>query len=197
MNPFTNMTDALTARGAQRGSFPRVPIKASGKKPNKTQALRDYLRDTGPATAVVLADEVGLERVDLVSALLGKDLILGRVYREGIVYHFNHQYADTVRANEEDMARRLRLAGWTATPPTTGQDSQGPFTESITWFDVVQGGPMPDAFTCVLLELEDSAEPVWAGCWDGERWCDTYSDPIHDRVSAWAHMPFGQKGGAQ
>ena len=81
MNPFTNMNDALTARGTQRGARPRGLIKAGGK-PNKTLALRDYLRDTGPATAVVLADEVGLDRVDLVSALLGKDLILGRVYRE-------------------------------------------------------------------------------------------------------------------
>ena len=56
---------------------------------------------------------------------------------------------------------------------------------------------IPDAFATVILELEDSDEPVWAGCWDGERWCDTFGDPLKDRVSAWAHMPAGQKGGAQ
>lgn len=196
MNPFTNMADSLSARGQQRPTFPRA-AKPESAKPNKTQALRDYLREHGPATAVVLADEVGLDRVDLVSALLAKDLIRGSIERVGNEYRINAQYEGMVRAGQEDMARTLRRAGWTVTPPPTSDDKAGPYTETITWFDVVDGGPMPDAFTGVLLELEDSSEPVWAGCWDGERWCILECDPLHERVAAWAHLPFGQIGGAR
>lgn len=197
MNPFTQIADTLSARAQQRPAFPRAAKAPDAKKPNKTQAMRDYLRDHGPANAFTLADEVGLERSDLVSALLAKDLIRGSIERVGDLYRINTEYDATVRSGQEDMARTLRRAGWIVIPPNTGKDHQGPFTETITWFDVVEGGPMPDALTGVLLQLEESSEPVWAGCWDGERWCTLECDPLHERVAAWAHMPFGQEGGAR
>lgn len=195
MNPFTNMADTLSARGQQRPAFPRT-AKPEGAKPNKTQALRDYLRDVGPATAVTLADEVGLERVDLVSALLAKDLIRGNIERVGNLYRINAEYEGMVRAGQEDMARTLRRAGWTVTPPPAGDDKAGPFTETITW-NGVGFGQRPDAYTTVLMQLEDNAEPVWPGFWDGHRWCDTQCEPIEGRVTAWAHLPAGREGGAQ
>ena len=194
MNPFTQIAGVLTAKGqARRAPWPAATEPAP--KSNKTQAMRDYLQNVGPATAVVLADEVGLDRADLVSALLAKDMLRGRIERVGAEYRFNHQYAAVVRAGEEDMARTLRRAGWTVTPPSTGEDQQGPFTETITWRGV-GFGERPDAFTIVLLELEESAEPVWPGCWDGLRWCDTQCDPIEGLVTAWAHLPIGREGGA-
>lgn len=194
MNPFTQIAGVLTAKGqARQTRWPGATEQAT--KPNKTQAMRDYLQNVGPATAVVLADVAGLERVDLVSALLAKDLLRGRIERVGAEYRFNHQYAATVRAGEEDMACTLRRAGWTVTPPPTADEKAGPFTETITWRGV-EFGQRPDAFTIVLLELEDNAEPVWPGCWDGLRWCDPNCDPIEGLVTAWAHLPLGHERGA-
>lgn len=195
MNPFTQIADTLSARRTKRAE-PQTGT-TTGAKTNKTMALRDYLRDIGPATAVTLADEVGLDRVDLVSALLAKDLLRGRIERVGAEYRFNHQYDDMVRAGQQDMAQTLRRAGWTVTPPATSDAKDGPFTETITWFDVTADGPMPDAFETVLCELEDNAEPVWAGCWDGDSWCDSDCVPFPGLVTAWARMPGGRKGGAK
>lgn len=195
MNPFTQIANTLSARSPKRSERPHSTTTCA--KPNKTMALRDYLRDIGPATAVTLADEVGLDRVDLVSALLAKDLLRGRIERVGNEYRFNHQYDDAVRSGEQDMARTLRRAGWTVTPPSTGDAQYGPATETITWVEMSTGAPMPDAFELVLCELQDSPEPVWAGCWDGAQWCDAFGDPTSDTVIAWARMPAGRKGGAE
>lgn len=198
MNPFTQIADTLSARAQQRPAFPRAAKAPDAKKPSKTQAMRDYLRDHGPANAFTLADEVGLERSDLVSALLAKDLISGSIERVGDLYRINTEYDAMVRAGQEDMARTLRRAGWTVTPPTKPADHQsGPFTEAITWFDVTADGPMPDAFETVLCELEDNPEPVWAGCWDGDSWCDAECVPFTGLVTAWARMPGGRNGGAR
>lgn len=106
------------------------PSSHSGSQPqsvksSRAQSLRDHLRDVGPATAVELADMLGLGSASLISDLLAKDLILGRIIRDGALYCFNAQYAAVVRAREEDLAHRLRLGGWTVTPPDASEASAG------------------------------------------------------------------------
>jgi hypothetical protein len=69
-------------------------------------------------------------------------------------------------------------------------------TETITWHDPVPDS-MPDAMTLVLLEREaaDIAEPVDTGYWDGEYWCNSEGLWVPGRVTGWAHLPIGRKGG--
>lgn len=191
MNAFTSITHTLTTR-------PKRATRALGAtdaKPNKTQAMREHLRNEGPATPEALAEVAGLDRTDLVSALLGKDLLRGLVHRQGGQYHFNHQYADSQRAGDEDMARRLRLSGWTITPPATGRKHQGPRTETITWVDIEAGCAMPEPFEDVLIDIEDGHGGVWAGYWGGDSWCGTSGERVELTVRAWACFPVGQKGG--
>jgi hypothetical protein len=190
MNAFTSITHTLTQR-PKRTARPQGPTDA---KPNKTKAMRDHLQNAGPATAEELAEVAGLDRIDLVSALLGKDLLRGLVHRQGGQYHFNHQYASSQRAGDEDMARRLRLNGWAVTPPATSRERQGPHTETITWVEVIPGCAMPEPFEDVLIDMEDGHGGVWAGYWGGDSWCGTSGERVELTVCAWACFPVGQKG---
>lgn len=65
------------------------------------------------------------------------------------------------------------------------------FTETITWHEIREGGPMPDSDTTVMVRLDTAVhdEPSWLGYHDGERWITV--DGGVASVTAWAYMPEG------
>ena len=56
----------------------------------------------------------------------------------------------------------------------------------VTWKSVDE--ELPDAGNIVMIYMPSSAEPIWLGSFDGERWtlCDSWQAP---RVSHWAELP--------
>lgn len=69
----------------------------------KTEQIRAFLRQHGPATAVDLANLVDLPNTGRVYALLKADIARGSVYRVGHFYHWNPQF-------DADLQQRLQAA---------------------------------------------------------------------------------------
>lgn len=141
-----------------------VQPKASRRKEaNRTAAMREALQ-AGRRTAAELAAAAGV-RSGLVHALLKYDLAAGRVRR---------------------TLGPQRRAIYELVPPN-GDTRPQPSVEAITWHRVEHC--LPDDGITVLVDLVNSAEPVWLGYLDGGRWVDVDGMPID--VVAWAQMPAG------
>lgn len=100
MNPFDQITATLCGRPA----WPFARQVASEARPeSKTERMRAWLREQGPANSATLADEADVPTRALVAALLKGDLARGSVFRRGELYHWNPQF-------DADLHQQLRDA---------------------------------------------------------------------------------------
>lgn len=82
---------------------------------SKTERIRRYLRECGPANSATLAMEADVPQCALVGALLKGDLQRGSVLRQGTRYAWNHQW--DIQAQEEISQAKalLRRHGYNVT----------------------------------------------------------------------------------
>jgi hypothetical protein len=117
MDPMQNMAATLLKPAWPQVAPPRKPKAHGPGEASKTERLRAYLRDVGPATAVVLALEADLASTALVGALLKQDIQRGAVEFRASRYCWVQQFDWEVQADLKAAARLLRRHGWRVQRP--------------------------------------------------------------------------------
>ena len=114
--PFGHIAATLSGRPAWLFAKPEAP---SEETTSKTERMREYLRQHGPATAEELAMEADVPCNSLVGALLKGDLHRVSVYRVGNRYHWNPQYDQALQERLKKAAALLRANGYQVKKGTT------------------------------------------------------------------------------
>lgn len=115
----------------------------------KTERMRQYLREHGPATSATLAMEADVPTCALVGALLKGDLARGSVAREGGRYAWNPEWDDQVAAELRD-ALRVEL---------DRLERHAPACTTCLYLDAAK--------SCLKFEARPPAEFLSVGC---EQW---------------------------
>lgn len=155
MSAMTFMVQQLDAR-----PVPAPRPAAHGQ--SRAEDIRVLLEELGPQRARDIGARLDLPSARI-SALLKRDLQIGRVRFDDGLYHL--------------------VGDW----EPKGRPMLAPGQELITWHEVAKD--MPDADLTVLVRTHGSEEPVWLGFFDGEVWRDTDGQEI--TVVRWADMPVG------
>lgn len=111
-NPFAYLVTSLKRPARTR----RVHglAEPTERPPSKTEAMRQYLRQHGSATASTLALEAGLEgSTGNVMALLKADVAKGLIERRGTHYHWVVEFDEQEHRRISEAIRTLRRAGYT------------------------------------------------------------------------------------
>ncbi|MBS3998132.1 MAG: hypothetical protein KGZ67_12530 [Hydrogenophaga sp.] len=115
-NPFAHIAASLSGRPAWPFA---VATDSEPADPglSKTERMRAYLRQHGPAVAATLADEADVPTSALVGALLKGDMARGSVYRRGHKYHWNPQFDVQLHEQIKQAAALLRRHGYRVEAP--------------------------------------------------------------------------------
>ena len=118
-DPMQNMAATLLNPGwpALRARTPALHEAVPGSPMTKTDRLRAYLRDVGPATPVMLAQAADLNTTALVGALLKSDVRRGQVRLHAGKYFWAHDFDAAREAEIREAAALLRRAGWRVKRP--------------------------------------------------------------------------------
>lgn len=103
---FDHLIQQLNRRTRMQSTC-REPTRVSSGL-SKTERMRIYLREFGPATAANLAMEADVPSSALVGALLKADLAMGRVVRDGSRYAWNSEW-DEQTNNDIRKAKALLM----------------------------------------------------------------------------------------
>lgn len=82
---------------------------------SKTERIRTYLREVGPAVSAVLAEEADVPSCALVGALLKGDLARGSVVKLGERYAWNPEWDQKTDAAIRQAKSLLKRHGYTVT----------------------------------------------------------------------------------
>lgn len=107
---FSIMASALAR--PQWPTVSPVPRQNSKKALNRTESIRQLLREQGPMRSFQIATAVDLGSPSLVSALLKADLKAGRVTRVDERYAWNHDHDEQLDAEIAAAVRLLRRHGY-------------------------------------------------------------------------------------
>lgn len=111
MNGITHITQALSG---SPWSLPqhRAADQQPEAIPTKTERMRRYLREHGPANSHTLAMEADLSSSGLVGALLKNDLHKGSIFKRGDRYVWNPEWDQKVQAEIREAKALLRRHGY-------------------------------------------------------------------------------------
>ena len=114
MNPFSQITNTLTGRSAWSMA---KPVEAKEKPISKTERMRDYLRNEGPANCHTLAMEAEVLSTSLVGSLLAGDIEKGRVFFRQGKYHWNPEYDEALHQKLQEAIALLKRHGYQVKKP--------------------------------------------------------------------------------
>lgn len=114
MNPMQQIATTLAGRGPWLAA---QPSEGAPKRVNKTEAMRNYLRANGKATAPDLAMEADVEQTGLVGALLKTDLQRGRIFMRDGRYHWNPEHDERQAAEVRQAIALLKRQGYKVLKP--------------------------------------------------------------------------------
>lgn len=98
-----------------RSQWPTVPPVArqnAEKALNRTESIRQLLREQGPMRSSQIATAVDLDKISLVGALLKADIRRGRVTRVDEKYAWNHDHDEQLAAEIAAAVILLRRHGY-------------------------------------------------------------------------------------
>jgi hypothetical protein len=113
-DPFSQITSALTS---PRGPWLPTPQPEEPKPPSKTDKMRQYLREHGPANCHTLAMESEVVSTSLVGSLLAGDIEKGRVFFKQGKYHWNPDFDERLQADIRSAIALLQRHGYKVRKP--------------------------------------------------------------------------------